>query len=516
MKTLTSFVAGRWHAGDRDFQTLVDPSTEEPLAQASSAGVDFAAAVDWARRTGGPALAELTFAQRGEILKAASKRLREHRDELLALSATNNGATAADGGFDVDGAGGTLAFYGGLGQSLGERRHLVDGDGLQLGKSEAFWSRHALVPRPGIALHVNAFNFPAWGFAEKFACAFLAGVPVITKPATATALTAHRMVELLLESGLLPAGALQLVVGSTGDLIDRLGPQDVFAFTGSAATARALRGRPGLLAAAVRVNVEADSLNAAVLGPDATPGSPLFDLFVRDVAREMTQKAGQKCTAVRRIVVPREHEAAVCEALVARLARVVTGNPTDPNVTMGPLATAAQLADGLDGIAELLATCDLCCGSGGRVDGVAAPTGKGYFIGPTLLRSNAPLELTPVHEREVFGPVATLLPSSGSAAEAARLVALGGGTLVTSAYSDDAQWLADLVAGAGAWTGRLYVGSTGSEGFGSGAALPGSVHGGPGRAGGGEELGGLRGLAPYLQRVALQGARPVVDPLAGA
>ncbi len=516
MKTLTSYLAGRWHAADRDFQTLVDPSTEEPLARASSAGADFAGALTWARTIGGPALAALTFGQRGEILKAAAKRLREHRDELLALSAANNGATAGDGAFDVDGAGGTLAFYGGLGLSLGDRRHLVDGDGLQLGKSEAFWSRHALVPRPGVALHVNAFNFPAWGFAEKFACAFLAGMPVITKPATATALTAHRMVEILLTDGLLPEGALQLVVGSTGDLIDRLGAQDVFAFTGSAATARLLRGRAALIAAAVRVNVEADSLNAAVLGPDAAPGTPLFDLFVRDVAREMTQKAGQKCTAVRRIVVTREHEAALIEALAARLARVVTGNPADPSVTMGPLATAAQLDDALDGIAELLATCDLIAGSGARLDGVGAPAGKGFFVAPTLLRSEAPLELTPVHEREVFAPVATVLASSGTAAEAARLVALGGGTLVTSVYSDDAEWRADFFAAAGAWTGRIYVGSTGAEGFGSGAALPGSLHGGPGRAGGGEELGGARGLAPYLQRVALQGHRGVVDPLAGA
>ena len=435
---------------------------------------------------------------------------------MLALSAANNGATAADGSFDVDGAGGTLAFYSALGQTLGDRRLLADGDGLQLGKSEAFWTRHALVPKRGVALHVNAFNFPAWGFAEKFACAFLAGVPVVTKPATATALTAHRMVEIALESGLLPEGALQLVIGSTGDLVERLGAQDVFAFTGSAATALALRARHNLLAASVRINVEADSLNAAVLGPDAAPGSPLFDLFVADVAREMTQKAGQKCTAVRRILVPRERAGAAAEALAARLGAVVVGDPADAAVTMGPLATAAQLADALDGVAELLATAQLVAGSGARVDGRGAPAGRGYFVAPTLLRSEYPLEKTPVHWREVFGPVATLLPYSGGADEAARIVALAEGTLVTSAYSDDREWLAGLLAGAGSSTGRLYVGSTGSQGFGSGAALPASTHGGPGRAGGGEELGGLRGLAPYLQRVALQGDRAVVDPLAGA
>lgn len=515
MKTLASFLAGRWHAGDRDFQVLSDPSTEEPLARASSAGADFAAAVDWARRVGSPALAELTFGQRGEILKALGKKLREHRDELLELSKVNNGATASDGSFDVDGAGGTLAFYGGLGQALGARRHLVDGDGLQLGKTESFWTGHALVPRRGIALHVNAFNFPAWGFAEKFACAFLAGTPVITKPATATAATAHRMVEIALESGLLPEGALQLVVGSTGDLLDRLGAQDVFAFTGSAATARALRGRANLLAASVRVNVEADSLNAAVLAPGVAPGTPLFDLFVRDVVREITQKAGQKCTAVRRILVPKAVAAEVSEALAARLGKVATGNPADPEVTMGPLATADQLRDALDGVAELLATCHLLAGTGRRVDGRGAPAGKGHFLAPTLLASDAPLELTPVHEREVFAPVSTLLALSGDAAEAGRVVAMAGGTLVTSVYGDDSTWLADFLASAGPWTGRVYVGSTGSDGFGSGAALPGSIHGGPGRAGGGEELGGLRGLAPYLQRVALQGHRAVVDALLG-
>jgi oxepin-CoA hydrolase/3-oxo-5,6-dehydrosuberyl-CoA semialdehyde dehydrogenase len=393
---------------------------------------------------------------------------------------------------------------------------LADGDGVQLAKTEAFWTRHALVPKRGVALHVNAFNFPAWGFAEKFACAFLAGVPVITKPATATALTAHRMVEIAIDSGLLPPGSLQLVVGSTGDLVDRLGPQDVLAFTGSAATALALRGRKNLLAGSVRVNVEADSLNAAVLGPDVRPGSPLFELFVADLCREMTQKAGQKCTAVRRILVPREREGAVAEALVARLGEVVTGRPGNEGVTMGPLATEAQLADALDGIAELLATSQLLAGSGARAPGAGAPAGRGYFVEPTLLRSEYPLEKTPVHWREVFGPVATLLPYSGDAAEAARVVALAQGTLVTSAYSDDPEWLAALLAGAGSATGRFYVGSTGSEGLGSGAALPASMHGGPGRAGGGEELGGLRGLAPYLQRVALQGHRTVVEPLAGA
>ena len=516
MKTLASYLSGRWYAADRDFQILLNPSTEEPLARASSAGADFAGALEHARRVGGPALRALSFGQRGEMIKALARKLREHRDELLELSKTNNGATASDGSFDVDGGGGALAVYGNLGGALGDRRFLLDGGGDALGKSEAFWSQHVLVPKQGVAVHVNAFNFPAWGLCEKLGCALLAGMPVIAKPATATALVAHRLAEIALESGLLPEGALQLVVGSTGNLLDRLGAQDVLAFTGSAATALQLRGKRNLLGASVKVNVEADSLNAAVLAPDADAPSPLFELFVKDVCREITQKAGQKCTAARRLLVPSAIEEEAAAAISARLAKTVTGNPAFESVRMGPLATADQLRDTLDGIAELLATTDLVHGTGRRIDGIGAPEGLGYFVGPTLLRSAAPLERSPVHYREVFGPVATLLPYDGSAAQAAAIVALAEGTLVTSAYSNDAGWLRDFLAAGGSSTGRLYVGSDGSEGMGSGACFPQSLHGGPGRAGGGEELGGLRGLAPYLQRVALQGHREIVDRVAGA
>lgn len=513
MKTLRSHLCGQWFEAGRDFQVLLNPSTEEPLARASSTGADLPGALAWARERGGPALRALTFAQRGEILKALGKRLREHRDELLGLSSANNGSTATDGAFDLDGAGGALAYYGGLGIALGSRMVLADGEGTALGKSESFWSAHALVPRSGVAVHINAFNFPAWGFAEKFACSFLAGMPTITKPATATALVTARMLEIAVDSGLLPEGALQLIIGSTGDLLDRLEPQDVVAFTGSAATALALRQRPAIAEAGVRFNVEADSLNAAVLAPDVHPGSPTFDRFVQDVAREITQKAGQKCTAVRRILAPKEIEAQVAEALVAKLAAVVTGDPTDPRVTMGPLAHGGQLRDALDGIAELLATAELVHGSGGRAAGVGAPAGKGFFVEPTLLRSPHPREKTPVHWREVFAPVSTLLPYSGTALEAADLVALGGGSLVSSVYTDDAEWAGDYLVRGGAFQGRIYFGSATSEGYGSGAALPQSLHGGPGRAGGGEELGGLAGLRLYQQRVALQGTRARVDGL---
>jgi len=364
---------------------------------------------------------------------------------------------------------------------------------------------------------------PLRAFVAIAACALLAGMPVVTKPATATALVTERAIELIVAAGILPEGALQLIVGGTGDLLDRLGPQDVLAFTGSADTACSLRSRGNLLAANTRVNVEADSLNAAVLAPDVEPAadddsSPTFRLFLKDVVREITQKAGQKCTAVRRILVPAEHLDAVQEALVSRLAKVVTGNPADASVTMGPLATAQQLRDAEYGVNELTRTATIVHGSGKRAEGAGSPEGKGFFFPPTLLRADDVRNAGPVHDREVFGPVATLLPYDGTAAAAAEIVALGGGTLVTSAYTDDAAWAGDFVARGGGGTGRIYIGSAASvdEAPGSGAALPQTLHGGPGRAGGGEELGGLNGVKLYLQRVAIQGSKALVDGLVEA
>jgi 3,4-dehydroadipyl-CoA semialdehyde dehydrogenase len=517
MKTLRSYVCGRWHEATSGFVPLLDPSTEETVAQASSEGVDFAAVLQWAQERGGPALREMTFAQRGELLKSMSKVLRDNRDELLDLSRRNNGTTKSDGSFDVDGAGGTLAWYASLAKNLGNRKFLVEGDGIQLAKSENFWGQHILIPRRGVAVHINAFNFPAWGFGEKAACALLAGMPVITKPATATALVTERAVELILAANILPEGALQLIVGSTGDLLDRLGPQDVLAFTGSADTARTLRNRPSLLAANTRMNVEADSLNAAVLAPDVAAGSPAHELFLKDVVREITQKTGQKCTAVRRILVPEHRLDAMQEALIGKLGAVVTGNPAAEGVTMGPLATAQQLKAAEEGVAELAKTARLVHGTGRRIDGAGSPGGKGFFFAPTLLRADDSRRLGAVHELEVFGPVATLLAYDGNAGDAAAVVAQGDGTLVTSVYSDDSAWVGDFLAHGGGATGRIYVGSEGSasEAPGSGAALPQTLHGGPGRAGGGEELGGLVGVKLYLQRVAVQGSRRMVDSVVG-
>ena len=517
MKTLRSYIRGNWHEAKSGLVPLVNPSTEETIAQAGSAGIDFAAVLDYARETGGPALRAMTFAQRAMLLKEMSKVLRDHRDELLALSTLNTGTTTADGSFDVDGGSGTLAYYFALGKGLGDRTFLAEGEGVQLAKTEGFYGRHILVPRHGVAVHINAFNFPVWGFAEKAACALLAGTPVITKPATSTAMVTERAIELIVEAGILPEGALQLIVGSTGNLLDLLGAQDVLAFTGSADTARGLRSRANLLAANTRVNVEADSLNAAVLAPDVQDGSATFGLFLKDVTREMTQKSGQKCTAVRRILIPRDRVDTVQEALIAKLSEVVVGNPEDPSVKMGPLATAQQLEDTVRGIGELKAAARIVHGTGQRTDGAGALAGKGFFLQPTLLRSDDARHAGPVNEREVFAPVATLLPYDGSARDAAEIVALGGGTLVTSAYTDDAGWAGDFVARGGGETGRIYIGSESSSEVapGSGAALPQTLHGGPGRAGGGEELGGLVGVKLYLQRVAVQGAKSLVDGLVG-
>ena len=510
MNTLRSHVGGTWHQASSQLLDLVDPSTEEVIGRAGSHGIDFRAVLDYARRMGGPALRALSFAERGQLLKGMSKVLREHRAELLDLSRINNGTTVSDGAFDVDGATGVLAYYAAISRDLGN--HFIAEDQVtQIGKGEGFCTRHILLPRAGVAVHINAFNFPAWGFAEKAACSLLAGMPVITKPATATAIVTARCIELIVESGILPDGALQFICGSTGDLLDLLGPQDVIAFTGSASTARALRTRPHLQSVNARFNVEADSLNAAVLAPGADDDT--FSLFIREVTREITQKAGQKCTAVRRIIVPADVQDRVQDALADRLGRIVTGNPADPEVRMGPLATRAQLDDALEGVAELRREATVVVGNGLRTDGQGSPDGLGYFLSPTLLRLSDARASAGVHRREVFGPVATLMPHDGSPAEAAAISGLGGGMLVTSVYTDDMDWLRTFVGAGGAHAGRVYIGSSASapDAPGSGAAYPHSQHGGPGRAGDGAELGGRLGLGLYLQRVALQGARGMLE-----
>jgi oxepin-CoA hydrolase/3-oxo-5,6-dehydrosuberyl-CoA semialdehyde dehydrogenase len=490
--------------------TLVNPATEEALATASTEGVDFAGAHAFARDVGGPALRGLTFAERGEILRAMSKAIHAHRDELIALAIANGGNTRSDAKFDIDGASGTLAYYGNVAAELGGMRVLADGEGVPLGRGARLFGRHVLVPREGVAVHVNAFNFPAWGLAEKAAVALLAGMPVITKPATSTALLAYRMVKIFESERILPEGALSFVAASSGNLLDQLEGQDVLAFTGSSFTGALLRGGKSVLAHSVRVNVEADSLNAAVLGPDVEDGSETLNLFVSDVVRDMTQKAGQKCTAIRRVYAPEARVSTVIEQLRERLRVVKVGDPAREETTMGPLATAQQEKDVKDGIAKL-ESCARVVFRG------VAPEGKGYFVPPTLLHAASPSASDAVHTHEVFGPVATVIGYDGTPPQAAKYVSWGGGGLVSSVYSDDKEFIARAVIGIAPFHGRITVGSekVAPQAVPPGTVLPQLVHGGPGRAGAGEELGGARGLSFYMQRVALQGDRAIVEALAG-
>jgi oxepin-CoA hydrolase/3-oxo-5,6-dehydrosuberyl-CoA semialdehyde dehydrogenase len=510
MITLESYVLDRWQAGTGTPAVLRDPTTEEALAEVSSEGIDLAAVLAHGRTVGGPALRALGFAKRAELLMGLSKAIHAHREELIELSMQNAGTTRGDAKFDLDGATGTLAAYSHFGKELGERPFHPDGAVGQLGRTPRFSGLHAWVPKPGIAVHVNAFNFPAWNMAEKMACALLAGMPVLEKPGTPTALVAWRIARILVDSQLLPKGAFQFLAGSARDLADHLGPQDVLAFTGSSATGAKLRGNAAVVRHNARVNIEADSLNAAVLAPDVARDSETYDQFLANVELDVVQKTGQKCTAVRRILVPEERVREVADDLVARLTKVQVGDPRSAETRMGPLASAQQLDDVRKGIAALAAEAEVLCGGAGAVHA------KGWFVAPTLLLAKR-ADSGVFHELEVFGPVATLLPYSGSADDAVRLVNLGGGGLVASLYSNDKAWSDTVVLGIAPWHGRIWVGSdkTAGQALAPGTVLPASLHGGPGRAGGGAELGGLRGLEPYFQRVAVQGFQGFLEKLGG-
>jgi 3,4-dehydroadipyl-CoA semialdehyde dehydrogenase len=514
MDALHSYLEGKWCFGAGKKATLVNPSTGEALAEASTEGLDMKAALGFARAAGAELRAK-TFAERGEMLRAMSRAIHAHREELIGLAVANGGNTRSDAKFDIDGASGTLAAYADVGAEIGGARVLADGDGVALGRGARLFGAHAWVTRRGAAVHVNAFNFPAWGLAEKAALALLAGVPVVSKPATSTALVSHRIVKLLIDSGACPPGALSLIVGGTGDLLDHLNGQDVLAFTGSSDTGALLRGGKATLAHSVRVNVEADSLNAAVLGPDVLDGSDLFHLFLGDVVRDMTQKTGQKCTAIRRVYVPRGTEEWVKDRICERLATIRVGNPNLEQVTMGPLATRQQLDDVRRGVLRLESCAKRVFGDPEKVEAQGEGSSKGFFISPILLASTSPETGDAVHTHEVFGPVATLVSYDGSADRAALLVRAGCGGLVSSVYSDDKAFVKDFVLEIAPFHGRVTIGSSKMAGqaIPPGTVLPQLVHGGPGRAGGGEELGGRRGLAFYMQRVAVQGDRALVEAI---
>ncbi len=507
--TLQSYLCDCWQAGAAPHTPLHNPASGEVIAQCSSKGLDLRAALQHGRAVGGPALRAMTFAQRGELLGKLSASLVAHRDELLDVARANLGANRSDGKFDVDGASGTLATYAKLGAQLGDKTTLCDGEQVQFSRSKRFVAQHVWSPRQGVAIHINAFNFPAWNLCEKIAVALLAGMPVLAKPGTATAWLSVRIVELWVQEGLLPAGAVQLLVGSAGDLLDHVGPQDAIVFTGSGSTAQQIRSHSAVLKWNVPVNVEADSLNACVLGPDVAPGSDTWTMFLAEVVRELTQKAGQKCTAIRRIVVPKALLADVKDELVARLQDLQVGDPAEDRSQVGPLAGPTQQRDVLAGLAELSRHASLIWQGGAPAQGCYAP--------PSLFQSDAGSDAEFIHDHEVFGPAATLLPVEGSPAEVVAIVARGGGSLACSVFSDDLDWCRQVVPGVAPYTGRIYWGSAKvfDQGVGHGAVMPSLVHGGPGKAGGGEELGGERGLRFYWQRTAVQGDTQLLRALFG-
>ncbi len=510
---LKSYLCGAWQEVVGESVELVNPTTEEVLATVGRGAQDTAAALAFAREVGGAKLKAMSFADRGQLLAAMAKCWHAHRNELLDLSMISGGNTRGDAKFDVDGGTGTLMAYAKIGEQLGEAQFLIDGSPIRLSRSPRYVGRHVQMPRAGVAIHINAFNFPAWGMAEKAACAILAGMPVLTKPATSTAFLAVRMMELLVEESVLPVGVLQMLVGSAGDLLDHVCGQDVVAFTGSADTGQRIRKHPAVVAHSVRVNVEADSLNSAVLGPKVKPESETWDLMVREVTTDLTQKAGQKCTAIRRVFVPSEQLETFLADLKNSLDGIRVGNPGSKGVRMGPLASRQQLEDVQAGLAMLQTEAEMVHGSIGPGTLVDVPSNQGYFQTPVLFQLEHGQQTTAVHQREVFGPAATLIPySEGDIEGLASMLNLGAGGLVASIYSDDRTFAGAMMQQVAAFNGRLNFGSkkVAEMSMGPGAVLPQLIHGGPGRAGAGEELGGLRGMALYLQRTALQGDEPML------
>ena len=511
MITLKSYVAGEWRDGAGRPRVLRHAVTGEEIAKLSSEGIDFGAMLDWARDKGGPALRQMTFPERAAVLKKAAAALNEHLDELHEIAATY-GATKKDAALDVEGGIGTLAFFASLGKKkLPEATFLADGDEARLSKEGHFVGRHVYVPLEGVAVQINAYNFPAWGMLEKLAPAFLAGMPTIVKPATPSAWLAYRVTEILLAADIFPEGTLQIICGSVGDLLDHLTCQDLVAFTGSASTGGKIRSHPTIVANAVRVNIEADSLNSVVLGPDVEPGSETFELFKKEVIREMTVKAGQKCTAIRRILVPAERADAVAQALKEALAKVSVGDPEKEGVRMGPLVDEDAVRSAREGIAKLSSEAEIVCGDPARNN---FEPESGAFMEPVLLLCREPSRARFVHEVEVFGPAATIL-TYRDAEEAITLARKGGGSLVSSVFSDDRDFVAETAFGLAPYHGRLMLmdKTSAPESTGHGVVMPHLVHGGPGRAGGGEELGGLRALRHYMQRTALQGDPELLEKL---
>ena len=511
-RALESYLGGRWQRGQGVESELVDPTNGNVLATVSAKGLDLKAGLGYARERGGPALRALNYAERAKLLGAIADLLVANRARYEEIAIANSGNTKIDAAIDIDGGIGTLKYYARLGSTLGAAKALVDDKPARLAKAENFQAVHLLVPRHGAAILINAFNFPSWGLWEKAACALLAGMPMLAKPASATCLLTHQMVRDVSAANVLPEGALSLLCGGIGDLLDHVASDDVIAFTGSADTATRIVAHPKVLARGARVNVEADSVNAALLAPGVAAATPAFDAFIKEVAREMTQKAGQKCTAIRRIFVPAERAGSVAEALAARLAKTTVGDPRNEATRMGPLVSRAQQKAAFEGIHRLAGEAKFVTGSESapKLDGIDA--GKSAFVAPTLLKLEG--EGRAVHDTEVFGPCATIIPYKDEA-NAFALAGRGGGSLVASVYGEDRDFLSTAVAELGASHGRVLAvePSIAEAHTGHGIVMPQCHHGGPGRAGNGAELGGLHGLHLYHQRVAVQGSTDLLAAL---
>lgn len=516
IQDIQSFAAGQWVSPGTGARTIASAVTGEPIARAGNDHLDTAAMLAHARQVGGPALRAMGFHDRARMLKAVATFLNERKDQLYEASYAT-GATLADHRIDVDGGIGTTFVFASKGRrELPDGQVYVDGPPEQLSRGGTFLGQHICTPLQGAAVHINAFNFPVWGMLEKLAPTLLAGVPAIVKPATATCYVTELCVRLMLESGALPAGAVQLVTGGLGDMLDRLDCQDAVSFTGSADTALKLRGSPQLMANSVRFMAEQDSLNASILGPDAAPGTEEFDLFIKEVSREMTAKAGQKCTAIRRIIAPESHAQAVIEALSARLAKTVIGDPRLETTRMGALVSRAQRQDVLEKAEIIGREAERVFGDPGAFEVDGADADKGAFLPPMLFHCADPDRAERVHDTEAFGPVSAVM-GYRDLDHAVALANRGQGSLVASVITADADVARNVALGAGAYHGRLYFNNRHSmkESTGHGSPLPHMVHGGPGRAGGGEELGGVRGVMHYMQRTAVQGSPEILTAIGG-
>ena len=506
MQKLGNYVMGQWIEGRGDLQTLCNAVTGEPIYQTGTGGLDFPEMLHYARTQGNPALRKMSFHERGRMLKALALHLQNHLEKFYRIS-YQTGATRADSWIDLEGGIGNLFSYASLRRKFPDQPFMIDGDPVNLGKQHTFMAQHILVPKEGVAIHINAYNFPVWGMLEKIAVNLLAGMPAIVKPATCTSFLTEAVVREISASGILPPGALQLICGSAGPLLDLLTSQDVVTFTGSASTGLKLKSNPTILKENVSFTMEADSLNCIVLGQDVAPDMPEWEIFVKEVRKEMTVKAGQKCTAIRRIFVPENKIEDMRKSLRAALAQTVIGNPVHEKVRMGSLAGQEQRQELLLQVQKLLASSQIIYGSLDSVELVDADFLKGAFISPILLQEEHPLTSTAAHDIEAFGPVSTLM-SYSNMAEALLLSKKGRGSLCSTIVTRNNRLAADYTLGAATHHGRILILNRDNalESTGHGSPLPLLIHGGPGRAGGGEEMGGIRGVKHYMQRTAVQGS----------